>query len=213
MLALTKKKVNTLIVYFKVSYFNVWKMLSCRRSVTANEEAQLTTVNKIHQIQHNYFSHHSGFMEIVGLLSPHTLQTSGKMVCVCVCVEWGECCYYSMCENEMALHLANRTSYHLVETEACHLENGKGRAGNAAKESSPHCSWSAENRITRWGYIGKWFAFWLQSIQLTSPTKTWRSVEWNHWLRRWGFFSMCQSSCCTVQYSIWKTCIQYPTLS
>lgn len=80
----------------------------------------LTTVNKIHQIQHNYFSHHSGFMEIVGLLSPHTLQTSGKMVCVCV--EWGECCYYSMCENEMALHLTNRTSSHLVETEACPLK-------------------------------------------------------------------------------------------
>ncbi len=85
-------------------------------------------------------------------------------------------------KTERHLHLENTSSSHVVKIVP-HCVNGKGRGGNAVMESSQHWSWSAETLITGCGYMGKWFSFWRQSIQLTVYTKTYKSAEWNHWIR------------------------------
>lgn len=88
---------------------------------------------------------------------PHThSRPPGKMVRVC---RMGWVLHLLHVWKLDAPSLANRTSYHRVETGARHLENGTGRAGNAVKESSPHCSWSAEDLITRRGSTGKGLPF------------------------------------------------------
>lgn len=85
------------------------------------------------------------------MTSPPSLDCQGQWICyppthtlredVCVCVRNGVNVAITPSveiETERRLHLANRTSFHLVKTGAPHSVNGKGQGRNAAKERSQH---------------------------------------------------------------------------
>ena len=150
--------------------------------------ARIPSVNPINKLDREEF--HTQYFHP----APRILRVERECVCECV---------YEMVQvlattlnvkmaTDGRLHLANRTSSHLVKMGAYRCVNGKGQDGNAVKESSPRCSWSDETVITGCGYRGN-----QSSWQVSQKHECWMKS-----LDKTLFVSMCHSK--QSYHGLWK---------
>lgn len=166
-------------------------MLKKRRSVECRR-ARITSVNPKNKLNREEF--HSTII----LPSIQEDSQSGKRVCVWVCVWNGASVATTSSvkmETDGCLHLANKTSSHLVKIGAYLCVNGKEQGGNAVKKSSPCCCWS-DDVITDSGYRGNQSSWQVSQIHM--------NAVWNHWVRR--LFPCATVSNHTTAFE--KNCIQ-----